>query len=402
MPLGKEIKKGGFKMINCEKKRIKGERTAVGIDPCKEFLQLAILSPNSEPEFRKLPLLPSITAEIAKSTEPDKTQIAIESYGSYGKLFIFELLKKGYDIREINPSISRKLSDLFTEDHSDRNDAESFAKALYLIPDLPKVAFTEEKLWLAKLSRLRKKLVKDLNGYLNRLHIALTESYGVVYKRLFSTLFSGKALRFFELYPTINDTFSHRRKVKELLGEEKWDLLEQAGQWEKSFYLELLRMEMRSLVRIIRALIITKKEVEKQIKEIGAGDEEVQILRTFPGIDYLSASTLLSEIGNIERFENEGCLSSYCGVSPVMWQSGTSKSKTKRRKRFSRRLKGILYFISLSQIRVNPESYNYYWRKRKEGKTHWQAMNALSRQLIKIIYLMLKNKETYKRKKLFH
>jgi transposase len=403
MPLGEEIEIGGFiKMLDREKENYEGERIAVGIDPCKKFLQLAILSPKRDVEFRKLPLLPSITEEISKSIDPGRTQIAIESYASYGRLLIYELLKRGYDVREINPSVSRKLVDLFTEEHSDQQDAESFARALFLLPNLPKVSFSEVKLWLGKLSRLRKKLVKDLNGYLNRLHVALTESYGAVYKRLFRTLFTGKALRFFETYPTVNDALTHKRKVKEVIGEEKWDLLRQAGRWEKSFYLDLLGKEIRSLIRLIRVLLETKKEIYEEIRKIGEDDEEVRLLRSFPGIDYLTASTLLGEIGNIERFESESCLSSYCGVSPVMWQSGTAKIKTKRRKRFSRRLKGILYFISLSQIRINPESQDYYWRKRKEGKTHWQAMNALSRQLIKIIYYMLKNKEVYQRKQIVH
>ena len=123
----------------------------------------------------------------------------------------------------------------------------------------------------------------------------------------------------------------------------------------------------------------------------------MRLLRSFPGIDYVTAAILLSEIGDIERFDKESSLSYYCGVSPVMWQSGTSKVKTKRRKKYNRRLKGILFFISLSQIRINPESREYYWRKRKEGKSHLQAMNALSRQLIKIIYYMLTNRECYRR-----
>ena len=385
-------------MLQPDKGKEEGERIAVGIDPCKEFLQLAILSPGQDVEFRKLPLLPSITEEIAKSTDPARTQIAIESYASYGRLFIHELLQKGYDIREVNPSVSSKLVDLFTEEHSDRRDAETIARALLLIPDLPKVSFSEEKLWLAKLSRLRKKIVKDLNGYLNRLHVALTESYGAVYRRIYRTLWTGKALTFFETYPTINDALGHQRRVRRVLGEKKWELVRQAGQWEEGFYLELLGREVRSLTRVIRVLQATRKEIDEEIKRIGEKDEEIRRLRTFPGIDYVTASTLLGEIGNIERFENEGCLSSYCGVSPVVWQSGTSKIKAKRRKRFSRRLKGVLYFISLSQIRINPESRQYYWRKRREGKTHWQAMNALSRQLIKIIYYMLKNKESYYRK----
>lgn len=47
MPLGEEIEIGGFiKMLDREKENYEGERIAVGIDPCKEFLQLAILPQN--------------------------------------------------------------------------------------------------------------------------------------------------------------------------------------------------------------------------------------------------------------------------------------------------------------------------------------------------------------------
>ena len=51
-----------------------GGRTVIGIDPCSQFLQLAILTPNKQTEFKKLPLSPSITEEIAKSTDPKTTQ----------------------------------------------------------------------------------------------------------------------------------------------------------------------------------------------------------------------------------------------------------------------------------------------------------------------------------------
>jgi len=383
-------------MLKQDLEESNGGRTVVGIDPCSEFLQLAILAPEKKTEFKKLPLSPSITEEIAKSTDPATTQIAIESYGSYGKLFIYDLLKKGYDIREVNPQISKKLAGLYSEEHSDERDAESLARALLLIPDLPRISMTESKQWLAKLCRSRKKLVKDLNGYLNRLHIALTESYGVVYKRLFKTLFTKKALKFFEEYPIVNDSLSRKRRAIGMIGEEKWDLLRQAGKWEDNFYLETMRIEIRGLIKIIRSIDSTKIAIEEKIEKIGEDEEEMKLLRTFPGIGPLNGASLLSEIGDIDRFGQESFLSAYCGVSPVIYQSGTGRIKTKRRKRYSRRLKGILYFVSLSQIRINPESKTYYWRKRREGKTHWQAMNALSRQLIKIFY-MLKNKKPYQR-----
>ena len=383
-------------MLNHDLKELNGGRTVIGIDPCSQFLQLAILTPNKPTEFKKLPLSPNITEEIARSTDPATTQIAIESYGSYGKLFVYDLLKRGYDIREVNPHISKKLAGLYSEEHSDQGDAESLAKALLLIPDLPKISITDKKQWLAKLTRTRRKLVKDLNGYLNRLHIALTESYGVVYKSLFKTLFAKKALMFFEDNPTINDSISDEDAMKRL-GEEKWELLIQAGKWKDDYYLETLRTEIRGLIGIIRSINSTKIALEENIREIAEQVDEMRILQTFPGIGGIAGATLLSEIGDIERFGQESYLSAYCGVSPVLWQSGTGRIRTKRRRRYSRRLKGILYFISLSQIRINPESRAYYDRKIKEGKTHWQAMNALSRQLIKIIYYMLKYKKPYLR-----
>jgi len=383
-------------MLTPDSEESNGGRTVIGIDPCSQFLQLAILTPNKKTEFKKLPLSPNITEEIARSIDPATTQIAIESYGSYGKLFVYDLLKRGYDIREVNSHISKKLASLYNEEHSDQKDAESLAKALLLIPDLPRISITDKKQWLAKLTRTRKKLVKDLNGYLNRLHIALTESYGVVYKSLFKTLFAKKALMFFDDNPTINDSISDE-DAKKRLGEEKWDLLIQAGKWKDDYYLETLRTEIRGLIGIIRSINSTKIALEENIQEIAEQVEEMRILQTFPGIGGIAGATLLSEIGDIERFDQESYLSAYCGVSPVIWQSGTGRIRTKRRKRYSRRLKGILYFISLSQIRINPESRAYYDRKIKEGKTHWQAMNALSRQLIKIIYYMLKHKKPYQR-----
>ncbi len=283
-----------------------GGRTVVGIDPCSEFLQLAILAPKKKIKFRKLPLSPCITEEIAKSTDPATTQIAIESYGSYGKLLPYDLLKKGYDIREVNPHISKKLADLYSEEHSDQKDAESLAKALLFIPDLPRISITDKKQWLAKLTRTIRKLVKDLNGYLNRLHIALTESYGVVYKKLFRNLFAKKALKFFEDYPTINDSLSDR-DARMKLREEKWALLKQAGKWENEFYLETLKTEIRGLIEIIRSVNNTKLSIEEKIRETANQAEEMKILKTFPGIEGIAGATLLSEIGDIDRFGKVTC-----------------------------------------------------------------------------------------------
>jgi len=57
-----------------------------------------------------------------------------------------------------------------------------------------------------------------------------------------------KALKFFEDYPTKDDSVSDKR-VRKRLGEEKWELLSQAGTWEDVTYLETLRTEIRAISR---------------------------------------------------------------------------------------------------------------------------------------------------------
>jgi hypothetical protein len=46
-------------------------------------------------------------------------------------------------------------------------------------------------------------------------------------------------------------------------------------------------------------------------------------------------------------------------------------------------------------IRCVPESKAYYDKKRAEGKSHNQAVRALGRHLVRVIWSMLKNKRDY-------
>jgi hypothetical protein len=46
-------------------------------------------------------------------------------------------------------------------------------------------------------------------------------------------------------------------------------------------------------------------------------------------------------------------------------------------------------------IRCVPESRVYYEKKRADGKSHNQAVRALGRHLVRVIWSMLKNKRDY-------
>ena len=89
-------------------------------------------------------------------------------------------------------------------------------------------------------------------------------------------------------------------------------------------------------------------------------------LMTMPGIDIITASKMLSEIGNINRFPNADKLAKFAGIAPVNFSSA-GKGNDKPSKQGNRRLQAIFYFLAIQMIQVsrnqtprNEVFYEYY------------------------------------------
>jgi len=190
----------------------------VGVDPSWDALQLAILAPHGAVS-KRFPLVPASLRSIDAFLEQgQEVHIGIEDAASCGALVLLHWLRQGYDIREVNPQISKRLRECFTETHTDASDAQGLAWSVRFHPNLPKVRLTVTTAAWKRLSRLRARLVKAQTGLYNRLHSLLTESYGVVYKRLFSKLKSKRALEFFQTFPTLDDALDNLPQVRSFLG----------------------------------------------------------------------------------------------------------------------------------------------------------------------------------------
>jgi transposase len=119
------------------------------------------------------------------------------------------------------------------------------------------------------------------------------------------------------------------------------------------------------------------------------------------GIDVVSASQILSCIGDITRFPTAAKLARYAGIAPVSYASGkTDKQYTNQRGK--RELNSLFYNLALrvsvllpkTKI-INPFFNDYYQRKISEGKTKAQALKCVQRRLVNIIWTMLTNNEDY-------
>ena len=136
-------------------------------------------------------------------------------------------------------------------------------------------------------------------------------------------------------------------------------------------------------------------ELEKDVKAEAAKDETCQILMSIPGVGPITALVIRSEVGDINRFGSAAALICYCGLSPTVSQSSESTYYGKLNKACNRYLKYVLVLRAQGMGRSKKENpmRQTYWRVVIKGKNH--AKIAVARQLVRVIYRMLKKKERW-------
>jgi transposase len=153
---------------------------------------------------------------------------------------------------------------------------------------------------------------------------------------------------------------------------------------------ELTRFELQVLVEQIRSLNHSIAELEKVIDREGKKLKGHGNLTSIKGIGSLGASILLSVIGDVRDFPDEGRLASYFGIVPRIHNSNETEHSGHITKRGSKLGRTALVQCALIAKRYSPYLANYYERIRSRRGTG-RAIIALARKLLGIIYHTLKN-----------
>ena len=130
-----------------------------------------------------------------------------------------------------------------------------------------------------------------------------------------------------------------------------------------------------------------------------------------PGVGFISAVTILTEIGDFEGFLKPKQLVAYFGIDPSVNESGKFKSdKDKMSKRGTRFGRRALYAVALASIRTkrNGEANNKilldYYKDNLNGKKKKVALVAIMHKLVNYIFAILRNQKEYEQRlpKLHH
>lgn len=160
-----------------------------------------------------------------------------------------------------------------------------------------------------------------------------------------------------------------------------------------------LRVEhLIRLNRQIRELNEDEKRILDQAHGIAIGIPEFKTLMTIPGIGELTAMEILAEIGTIEKFESSKGLVAYCGLDPMVSESGkVTSDHLPITKKGNKRLRTTLYLAVTNMIKQKEQNKiaKYVLSKKNGGLSYKAAIVAGENKLLRIIYKLLKTGEVY-------
>ena len=152
--------------------------------------------------------------------------------------------------------------------------------------------------------------------------------------------------------------------------------------------------QVMTLARRIREASSEAEGLDGRIAAMLAGDATYGCLLTVPGIGPRTASELVIGI-DIADFPDHHHLASYCGIAPRNRQSGTSISSVSASRQGNKRLKNLLIFSCNSLTRSRGRFGEYYRKCRGRGMCHGEALKAVARKRMKVIYAIMRDKVPY-------
>jgi transposase len=153
------------------------------------------------------------------------------------------------------------------------------------------------------------------------------------------------------------------------------------------------------IVAELAADVLSLKEriesIDEELEKRFFAHPEARILNSLPGMGPILGAEFLVAVGDIRTFESADRLAAYAGLVPVTRDSGKKVGNRRRMRGGNKTLKRVFYQSAFSSLRGCAESRAFYDRKRAEGKRHTQALIALARRRVNVLWAMLRDETTF-------
>lgn len=326
----------------------------------------------------------------------------IEADGGDGAVLIGELLARGELVATLTPTevaVRRKgrrqvhKSDLIDAEVCARIGREEQASLRRL------VVIPETVAEMRVLARYQDGLIRDRTRLINRLRFLLSQYWPeFLAARAFAALDGDAVTALLVAFPTPSAlrTQSSPELASFLAGQRyRRRPVERAEQLLATAQVGVRPQEVvygRLVAEVAGELAALKQRIsalDEEIRDRFLSRPEAPIVLSLPGMSHRTGPRFLAEVGTLERFGSPDALAAYAGLTPTLWQSGRSSGTHFLSRRCNLHLRQALWSAALGSLKT-PASRRFYDRKRAEGKSHHQAIIALARTKLRVLWAMLK------------
>lgn len=333
---------------------------------------------------------------------------AIDLTSNAAALLVAVLVATGQRVVYVPGRVVNRMTGVFRgEAKSDAKDARVIAETARMRTDLTVVTATDELVVeLTRLTAHREDLMADWVRGVNRLRDLMTS-----------------------IFPALERAFDYsaRSPLVLLTGFQTPDAIRAAGEAGLAAYLhehgawrtgipamvsaalsaaesQTVRLPGETTTAVLVARLAAQLlELDRRIKDTGKlitsrfrEHPQAEIIESLPGFGpILGAEFVVVTGGNLAGFSTSGRLASYAGLVPVPQDSGRITGNLRRPKRYNRRLRRVFYMAALSSIKTAGPSRTFYDKKRGERLIHTQALLALARRLVDVLWALLRDGRTF-------
>lgn len=344
-------------------------------------------------------------------------RVFMESTSIYHFPVYYKLRAAGLEAYILNPLVTHAAKDCNVRNiHTDKFDAQKIA-LIGLRPGLKtSIVPSDEVAAVKAILREYHAMKKETSMYICRLKGQLRQVFPQ-FLSVFSKVNGVTAMAVLYEYGTPDAVLAAGADelaafMKETVGKgplhirEKAELLIEAAQAAQSFghgnsgtyylirhYIEMIRLldaQTRRLIGQIKSLLKEWKSSQMA--------EQIHLLQTIPGVGFLSAVTLVCEIGDFSAFKRPKQLFAYFGLDPAVKQSGnfagTDLKMSKRGSPYARRCLYVLAIQSIS-LRVNGTPKNpvlrSFYEEKCKTKSKMTALGAVMHKVCNIVFAVLRD-----------
>ena len=333
--------------------------------------------------------------EMLKPYNKSEVHIAFEATGHYSMNLELFLIDQDYSFMKMNPLVIHQFlkARSLRRTKTDKADALTITQYLMSVPYKPNSNLLYNIYSLKSLCRTRELLIKERSKFAVLLTNELDKSFPEL-KPFFNNNISSTLLYILEKYKNkshialMKDYDSIRKVSHGKFSYAKFAKLKELSKNSVGYHDENSDLLISTYISIYNDFNDKINPIDKQISTIIK--ELNPRMLTIPGLGEISAASILAEYGDIKNFSSPAKMLAFAGLEPSVIESGTLSSNGKMVKHGSGHLRYSIMNTAMIVLRYSPTFYDYYLKKRSEGKCHRVALSHVCKKLIRVIYSLEK------------